>query len=103
MLTKHRYGTGRRICVGIHLAERATFLALAKIIWAFDIQSGRDETGAVIENDLSWAGTDGGVIVLPKPFKCDLAPRSDERRQTILREFQDAESTIFPKYLVPEE
>lgn len=29
------YGSGRRICPGIHLAERNLFLAIAKLLWAF--------------------------------------------------------------------
>lgn len=99
-----RYGTGRRLCVGIHLAERGAFLAIAKIIWAFDVLPGRDSTGQVIENDLSWeTGTDGGIIVTPKPFACELHLRSTKKKEVIWSEFKSAENNVFPKYLVPEQ
>lgn len=91
------------MCVGIHLAERAAFMAIAKIMWAFDVLPGRDEAGKVINNDLSWeTGTNGGIIVLPKPFGCDLRPRSEKRKQTVFREFAEAEQNVFLKYEVPE-
>lgn len=104
LTVEYSYGTGRRICVGIHLAERATFLALAKLIWAFDILPGRDEAGNLIDNDISWeTGTNGGIIVLPKPFSCELRPRSEKKKETIFREFGEAERNLFPKYEVPAE
>ncbi|PNY24206.1 Fumitremorgin C synthase [Tolypocladium capitatum] len=37
------YGSGRRICPGIHLAERNLFLGIAKLIWAFSIEPAVDE------------------------------------------------------------
>ena len=77
---------------------------MTKILWAFDILPGHDTEGEVIENDLSWeTGTDGGIIVAPRPFACELRLRSAKRKEVIWREFNDAEKTVFPKYLVPEE
>jgi len=29
------YGAGRRLCPGIHLAERNLFVGIAKLLWAF--------------------------------------------------------------------
>jgi cytochrome P450 len=31
------FGAGRRICPGIHVAERSLFIAISRILWAFDI------------------------------------------------------------------
>jgi hypothetical protein len=77
---------------------------MAKILWAFDILPGRDTADEVIENDLSWeTGTDGGIIVTPRPFACELRLRSSSKKEVIWQEFNEAEKTIFPKYLVPGE
>lgn len=79
-------------------------MAISKILWAFDILPGRDAAGQAIENDLSWeTGTDGGIIVLPRPFACELRLRSAKRKAVVSQEFKDAEKTVFPKYSVPEE
>lgn len=32
------YGFGRRLCQGIHFAEDSLFIAIARILWAFDIK-----------------------------------------------------------------
>lgn len=45
------YGAGRRICPGIHLAERALFLAMASILWAFTIRPKMDEAGKSVAID----------------------------------------------------
>src|ERR1700733_6302398 len=31
-------GAGRRLCPGIHLAERNLFIAMAKLLWAFSFE-----------------------------------------------------------------
>ncbi len=75
------------------------FVAIAKIIWAFDIFPANDTQGKVIEPDISHeTGYEGGIIVTPKPFLCDLRSRSEKRKETILREFAEAKKNIFPKY-----
>lgn len=96
------YGVGRRICPGIHLAERALFVTLAKIIWAFDISPGRDTKGNLIGPDISHeTGYIGGIIVTPQDFHCELRSRSGKRKEVILSEFREAEKNVFPKYHVP--
>ena len=42
-------GNGRRICPGIHLADRGLYHAIVKMLWAFDIKMANDpETGEPI-------------------------------------------------------
>lgn len=92
------YGSGRRICPGIHLAERNLFLAIAKICWAFSIEPAVDEQGQVIESDLSpETGYSEGFLVCAKDFPCKIAVRSEARRDTIMKEFEKAQE-IFSKY-----
>lgn len=93
------YGAGRRLCPGIHLAERNLFLGMAKLLWAFDFGPGKDESGAVIEPDVDpLTAYSEGFLVCAHPFGCEIKARSEKRRDTILREFSMAESSVFSKY-----
>ncbi|KAL2862702.1 cytochrome P450 [Aspergillus lucknowensis] len=96
------YGTGRRIFPGIHVSERNLLLAIAKIIWAFDIEAGSDEEGNRVEPDSSpGTGYSEGFLVCAKDFKCTIRPRSDARRETIMREFSEEQEQIFAGFECP--
>ncbi|KIX09210.1 uncharacterized protein Z518_00289 [Rhinocladiella mackenziei CBS 650.93] len=45
------FGAGRRICPGIHVAERTLFLATARLLWTFTIQKARESDGREIDVD----------------------------------------------------
>lgn len=87
------YGSGRRICPGIHLAERMLFVAIVKILWAFDI---RTKKGQPINTDPHTGYTDG-FLRCAKPFAVNITPRSEARRSTIEREFAQEEE-VFSRY-----
>lgn len=96
------YGAGRRICPGIHLAERNLFLGIAKLLWALDIRPGLDNNGNVIEPDTSnEVGYSAGFLVCAEPYACRATPRSSARKATILREFEQAEKDVFSQYETP--
>lgn len=93
------YGSGRRMCPGIHLAERNLFLGISKLLWGFSISPGRDDDGNVVEPDVtSETGYSEGFLVCAHPFKCDIEVRSDTRSQAIMREFEALDSEVFAKY-----
>ncbi|KAI1824884.1 cytochrome P450 2D18 [Xylaria intraflava] len=90
------YGIGRRICPGIHLAERALFLAVARIMWAFSFQQKKDATGKLIPIDVSPAtGYRDGFLNQCFPFEVDIKVRSQQRLDTILASFAEAEANVF--------
>ncbi|KAK0657876.1 cytochrome P450 [Cercophora newfieldiana] len=98
------YGSGRRICPGIHVAERNLFLAFAKLVWAFDILPGRDASGKRVEPDVSCeTGYCSGFLVCAEDFPCEVSLRSEARRETILREVERARIEVFSKYEAPKE
>ncbi|KAK4161037.1 phenol 2-monooxygenase [Cladorrhinum sp. PSN259] len=98
------YGSGRRLCPGIHLAERNLFLAIAKLVWAFDIGPGKDENGKDVEPDVSnEKGYCTGFLVCAEDFPCMVTLRGEERRRTILRESDKAKAEVFSKYETPKE
>lgn len=94
------YGSGRRICPGIHLAERNLFLARTKLLWAFSFAEKRDTQGRRISPvDVDAAtGYTKGLMQRPKPFDCEIRPRSEARQETILKEYAHAKENIFSQY-----
>ncbi|KAI9166305.1 Cytochrome P450 monooxygenase patI [Paramyrothecium foliicola] len=83
------YGAGRRICPGIHLAERNLFVAMAKLLWAFDFRKRVDDNSTV--------KTSIGFLQCVSEYDCVIKVRSARRAETIRREFQEA-SKMFAKY-----
>lgn len=77
-LSEHHYayGAGRRMCPGIHLAERNQWRIVAKMIWAFDIQEPVDANGRKITLDPEDYQT--GLLHCPKPYKAIFKPRSQK-------------------------
>lgn len=95
------YGSGRRLCPGIHLAERNLFLAISKLLWAFKFSSGTDEAGKPIEPDTNpQTGYSEGFLVCAKPFSCKIEVRSERRRKTIDQEYTAAKKEIFSRFEV---
>ena len=78
-----------------HLAERMLFVAIVKILWAFDI---RAKKGQPINTDPHTGYTDG-FLRCAKPFAVNITPRSEARRSTIEREFAQADE-VFSRYEV---
>ena len=89
----YAYGSGRRICVGIHLAERTQWRITARILWAFNIEQAVDEeTGGLIELDTD-AYVDG-FLMQPMPFRCRFTPRSEKHVEIIRRDFRNVEAFL---------
>jgi hypothetical protein len=83
----YTYGSGRRICPGIHLAERTQWRILARLLWAFRIEHAVDEiTGAKIEIDMN--AFEENLTTGPKPFSVQFIPRSDQHVRAIERELE---------------
>jgi hypothetical protein len=66
----------RRICPGIHVAERELWLAISRLLWAYDIRSLPDEPISLEE----YEGESGRT---PLPYRITLTPRHN-RVQTLL-------------------
>ena len=61
------FGAGRRMCPGIHVAEKTLFISIARILWAFSITKDKDSTGTeiYIEPD----EVDQSLAACPMPFR----------------------------------
>ncbi|KAH9216523.1 putative cytochrome P450 [Leptodontidium sp. 2 PMI_412] len=82
------FGWGRRVCAGQALAEQGTFISVARLLWAFNIQKAVDNSGNEIPVDI-FDYTDG-LNIRPNLFKCRITPRSGEIKRTIEREGRQA-------------
>ena len=76
------FSTGRRVCPGARLAENSLDIALAGILWAFEIRPGlvNGIEGKMDLSDNSYLDTG---FTIPKPFAARFLPRSDERLRIV--------------------
>lgn len=86
------FGAGRRICQGMHIAERSLFLGISRMLWAFNFEKKRDENGNEITPDVN-ALTEG-LFVLPKPFPAKITPRSGRHAQRIREEWDACQDLL---------
>jgi cytochrome P450 len=73
----YTYGAGRRICPGIHLAERTQWRILARLLWAFRI-----------EHEIDTEAYEEKLITGPKPFQVRFTPRSQQHVRVIEKELE---------------
>lgn len=88
----YSYGSGRRICPGIHLAERTQWRIVARLLWAFRIEPAVDERGESVELD-----TDAyveGFLTQPLPFSVRFTPRSERHKEVVRRDYRDVEEFL---------
>lgn len=46
------FGYGRRKCIGINVANNTLFMHIATMLWAFDIEKGKDSNGRIFTPDI---------------------------------------------------
>ena len=85
--------TGRRVCPGIQTAEQDMFIALARLLWAFEFSA---PSGVEISTDHLTAFV-GKHIRIPADFPLVIKPRSERRAQTIEREMIAAKE-VYAQY-----
>lgn len=91
------YGAGRRLCPGIHLAERNLFVGVAKLLWAFSLT---EKAGADPIDVNPQTGYSEGFLHCAKPFECEVKVRgrdeaaSKRRREIVLAEFAKAKGVF---------
>ncbi|KAK1466422.1 hypothetical protein CCUS01_01272 [Colletotrichum cuscutae] len=76
------FGAGRRLCQGIHIAERSLFLGMSRLLWAFDFSPALDSRGNPVKYDTE--DLVGGITVQPSEYPARIKPRS-AGKATIIR------------------
>jgi cytochrome P450 len=82
------FGQGRRICQGKRVAIDGTFLNVAHLLWAFDVETVHDE-----EVD-PWAMVVVGFMTEPRPFKFRLKPRGPWVHDVVRRAWGSTEKNL---------
>jgi cytochrome P450 len=81
------FGWGRRICPGAGLAENSLFIALAKVLWGFEI------TGVEGVSYDTFAYTEG-FNIRPRRFECAVRVRSERHREVLQGDLVGAEDVL---------
>ena len=80
------FGWGRRICPGADLASNTLFIALAKLIWAFDILPAEGKKS----EDYDIFTYTQGFNIRPQRFEAKIRMRGGDRRVVLEREMKGA-------------
>lgn len=83
------YGGGRRICPGIHVAERSLYINIVRVLWGFNISKAKDSNGRPVEPVTKMVP---GFLTVPLPFECDIQPRSEKHAKIMRDSFARAEA-----------
>ncbi|KAF2119273.1 cytochrome P450 [Lophiotrema nucula] len=85
------YGGGRRICAGMHVAEKSLFINVARLLWGFDVGLATDENEKPIKLDFSTKSLQPGSSSVTKPFRCKIESRSEARAKIMREEWECAQ------------
>lgn len=79
------FGAGRRICPGIYVAERSLFIAISRLLWAFDFRpvEGKEPDPTRLRQ---------GIVMMPEPFEADIRPR--EGKADLVRSIWEEAQTL---------
>ncbi|KAI5820102.1 cytochrome P450 [Pyronema omphalodes] len=87
------FGWGGRKCPGQKLAENTIFIAITRILWAFNISKEIDShTGLEKTYDINKYTI--GINVRPEPFKCVIKPRFEGAAAIIKKKCTDVEGFL---------
>ncbi|GAM33870.1 hypothetical protein EIK77_001686 [Talaromyces pinophilus] len=85
------FSTGRRTCPGARLAENSLYIALAGILWAYEIRPPLVNGTEKVLDTSDDAYTEGGVT-FPKPFSARFIPRNDDRLRVVKEQWERAQN-----------
>jgi len=91
------FGAGRRICQGMHIAERSLFLAVTRLIWAFDFKRPIDPSTGELKPLPDVDDLVGGLTVQPAPFEVVIAPRTGEKARQVRDVWREVKDNVLDK------
>lgn len=86
------FGAGRRLCQGMHVADRSLFLSISRLLWAFNLGKAVDDEGNEIVPDAD--NLTDGFLVQPKPFLANITPRSEAHADIIRKEWDASQDLL---------
>lgn len=82
------YGAGRRVCPGVHVAERSLYINIARVLWGFNLRKKVSKDGKVIEVTEKM---EPGFFSVPEKYECDIRPRSAKHAEIVKKQWAEAE------------
>lgn len=89
------FGAGRRLCQGIHIAERSLFLGISRLIWGFDFSPALDGSGEPVAYDIE--DLVGGITAQPANYHAVIVPRSDKKAEIMRAAARECEALLDPE------
>jgi len=84
------FGWGQRQCLGMTLTQDELVIACGALMWCFNLKPKVDPlTGQELPVPLDKSNS--LLIIKPDPFQMAFEPRSEERKQQALRQWQESE------------
>ncbi|KAJ2905584.1 cytochrome P450 oxidoreductase [Zalerion maritima] len=83
------FGAGRRLCQGIHIAERSLFLAMSRLLWGFEFSPTAGYAYDI--EDLV-----GSITVQPAKYPAVIKPRSREKAAIMADAARDCNALLDP-------
>ncbi|PKS06241.1 hypothetical protein jhhlp_006987 [Lomentospora prolificans] len=80
------FGQGRRICQGKRIAIDGTFMQVANLLWAFDVEP--------TEEVNPWSMVVVGFMTVPKEFRFKLKPRAPWVEEVIVKAWTEADTSL---------
>ncbi|KAG6919125.1 hypothetical protein DXG01_008932 [Tephrocybe rancida] len=91
------FGFGRRTCPGVPFAERTLWIAIATMLWTFNIRASEEtdpKTGLPFHYTDSDAAFSGDLTNSPLEFPAVFEPRSSQRAEVARREWTECEKDL---------
>ncbi|KAH7131541.1 cytochrome P450 [Dactylonectria estremocensis] len=89
------FGAGRRLCQGIHIAERSLFLGISRLAWGFDFSPAKYSQGNPVQYDIE--DLIGGISIMPAEYPVMITPRSEAKSTAMRQEAADCEKVLDPE------
>lgn len=83
----NNFGYGRRVCPGRFIARNSVTIALARLLWAFNIRS-KDGCSIPVVDESMFRDE---IVSGPKPFEAVFEPRSEGHRRVIEEAYEGVE------------
>ncbi|KAF2118235.1 cytochrome P450 [Lophiotrema nucula] len=85
----NNWGYGRRVCPGRFIARNSVAIAIARLLWAFNIKPKNGKKPLIEENVFTT-----GFVSAPKPFDVVFEPRSAQHRKVVEESFDATEKDV---------
>lgn len=86
------FGTGRRICQGMHVADRTLLLGVSRLLWAFNFGKALDDEGNEVVPDPEKLTQ--GFVLHPESFPASITPRSEKHAALLTQDWEECQQLL---------